>query len=72
MTLSSLLQDFKVKNGRKTSLSVGIEPATLRSTFYGAERLLRLAFFQLDLSALVYWLFGRITLRRSPFFMAGS
>ena len=39
---------------------------------FTAEQLLRLAFFWLDLSALGKWLFGRITLRRSPFFMTGS
>ena len=72
MTLSPLSRDFEAKNGWKTSSSVGIEPATLRSTFYSAELLFRLAFFRLDLSALVKWLFGRITLRRLPFFMAGS
>ena len=39
--------------------------------WFSAKRLLRLAFFRLDLSALVKWLFSRITLRWSLFFIAG-
>ena len=51
---------------------MGVAPATLRSTFYSAERLLRLAFVGHDLSTLVKSLFGRITLWWLTFFMAGS
>ena len=58
---------------KKTSSSTGIEPLTLRSTFwFSAKWLLSLASFQHYLSTLVKERFRRITLRQLPIFMAGG
>ena len=69
---SSLSRGFRSEEWpEKTSASVRIEPATLRSTTHNAcasdSSVLRSSGL---IGALVKWLFGRITLRRSPFFVA--
>ena len=66
-----IIARFWSKEWPKNFIGRGDQTCYLVLHFSVQSRLLRLAFLQHDLSHLVKWLFSRITLRWSPFFMAG-